>query len=114
MQGAEHALSLNELEDQFDQADKTTLYRTLKTFLQHKLVHVIEDGTGSLKYALCDSDCECEPEQMHLHFHCKKCKETLCLKDVSLPTFKLPRKFTVEEMNVVLKGICDKCFEPIS
>lgn len=109
LQDTNHALSLNELEAKFDQADKTTLYRTLKTFLQHKLVHEIEDGTGSTKYALCDRDCECKPEQKHLHFHCVKCTETFCLKESNLPTIKLPYNFKPQEMSVIIKGICDKC-----
>ena len=47
------AISLPELENKFEKADKATLYRTLKTFEKNKLIHSIDDGTGSIKYALC-------------------------------------------------------------
>jgi Fur family ferric uptake transcriptional regulator len=103
------AVSLNELEASFGKADRVTLYRTLKTFRKHKLVHSIEDGSGSLKYALCAEDCECKPEELHAHFHCKKCNATFCLKDYHLPVSGLPRRFVLEEMNLVLKGLCDVC-----
>jgi len=106
---SEHAVSLSELESFFEQADKTTLYRTLKTFEKNKLVHSIEDGTGSVKYALCDEDCECLPEESHLHFHCNKCGATFCMKEFNLPAIKLPADFKPEEVNFIVKGLCDKC-----
>ncbi len=109
LQNSEHAVSLNELETHFEQADKTTLYRTLKTFQKHKLIHSIEDGTGSVKYALCDEDCECMPEQSHVHFHCNKCGVTFCMKDFSLPKISLPKKFKAEETSLIVKGLCDNC-----
>lgn len=109
LQNSEHAVSLTELENLFEQADKTTLYRTLKTFEKNKLVHSIDDGTGSVKYALCEENCECLPEQSHLHFHCNNCGLTFCMKDFSLPKISLPKRFRAEETNLVIKGLCDKC-----
>ena len=47
------AVSLQNIENAFVIADKSTLYRTLKTFEKNKLVHTIDDGTKQLKYALC-------------------------------------------------------------
>ena len=70
------AISLSELEMKFENADNSTLYRTLKTFQEHLLIHSIEDGSGSLKYALCDDFCNCAPAQLHVHFLCTKCKKT--------------------------------------
>lgn len=109
----DYALSLSELENHFDQADKTTLYRTLKTFEKNKLVHSIDDGSGSMKYALCDLNCECLPEQAHVHFHCNKCEQTFCMKEYSLPKISLPKKFIAEEINWVIKGLCEKCSSSI-
>lgn len=109
LQNSEHAVSLNELESSFDTADKTTLYRTLKTFEKHKLVHSIDDGTGALKYALCDETCECLPEEAHIHFHCNKCGLTFCMKEFNLPPISLPKKFKAEETSLVVKGLCERC-----
>lgn len=103
------AMSLSELEAHFQRADKTTLYRTLKTFEKNKLVHSIEDGTGSVKYALCEESCECLPEQSHIHFHCQKCGGTFCITEVQLPKLSLPKNFVGKEVNLVVKGICEKC-----
>lgn len=103
------AISLAELEQKFDNADKTTLYRTLKTFEENKLIHSIDDGTGSVKYALCKETCQCHPEDLHVHFHCTKCQQTYCLNDISIPSIDLPTNFKLETINMVVKGICSNC-----
>ena len=102
-------LSLPELEIRFENADRTTLYRTLKTFVDKKLVHQIDDGTGSLKYALCQENCVDKHEDSHVHFLCTKCNNTYCLDDIPTPEINLPQKFTSERVNLLVKGICEKC-----
>jgi Fur family transcriptional regulator, ferric uptake regulator len=104
------AITLADLEQQFDKADKTTLYRTLKTFEENKLIHSIDDGTGSVKYALCKETCHCNPEDLHVHFLCTKCQHTYCLNDIAIPTISLPVNFKLETINMVVKGICANCF----
>ncbi|MCK9613280.1 MAG: transcriptional repressor [Bacteroidales bacterium] len=103
------AISLAELEVKFEKADKSTLYRTLKTFEENKLIHSIDDGTGSVKYALCRETCHCHPEDLHVHFLCTKCNKTYCLNDVPVPEVNLPVHFTLESVNMVIKGICSNC-----
>ncbi|MFA6270888.1 MAG: transcriptional repressor [Candidatus Paceibacterota bacterium] len=103
------AVSLQDLEQKFEKADKVTLYRTLKTFEEKKLIHSIDDGTGSIKYALCRESCQCRPEDLHVHFYCTKCKQTYCLNDIPIPSVNLPVHFTLENINMVVKGICANC-----
>ena len=62
------ALSLYEIEQQFDNVERSTIFRTLKTFQDNYLIHSIDDGTGAVKYALCDDDCTCKPDDLHIHF----------------------------------------------
>ncbi len=103
------AINLTDLEQKFDNADKTTLYRTLKTFEENKLIHSIDDGTGAVKYALCKETCQCHPEDLHVHFLCTKCQQTYCLNDISIPSIDLPVNFKLETINMVVKGICPNC-----
>ncbi len=103
------ALSLSELEVKFDRVDRVTLYRTLKTFEENKLIHAIDDGTGSTKYALCQEVCECHPNDLHVHFHCTKCEQTYCLNDIHVPDINLPQGFLLASVNMVVKGICANC-----
>ncbi|MDD3490966.1 MAG: transcriptional repressor [Paludibacter sp.] len=105
----DRAISLADLEQKFDNADKTTLYRTLKTFEENKLIHSIDDGTGSVKYALCKENCQCHPEDLHVHFLCTKCQQTYCLNDISIPSIDLPTNYKLETINMVVKGICSNC-----
>ena len=103
------ASSLTDIERFMDQVDRTTLYRTLKTFEEKGVVHQIDDGTGVQKYARCEEDCNCEPQDLHLHFHCIKCNETQCLTNRKIPHINLPKGFVVKDANLVVKGICDQC-----
>lgn len=104
------AVSLTDIENYFDNVDRTTLYRTLKTFVNQGIVHKIDDGTGVTKFALCEENCHCEVEKdLHVHFHCNKCEETICLPNNKIPTIEIPNNFVAEEINLVVKGICEKC-----
>ncbi len=104
------AATLSDVEASFSKAERTTLYRTLKTFEENSIVHQIDDGTGISRYALCEEGCNCDLERhLHLHFHCNKCDETVCLTDYKIPPLNLPKGFIANDANMVLKGICDKC-----
>lgn len=106
----EVAISLTDIESAFSKVERTTLYRTLKTFEDKGIAHQIDDGTGTQKYALCEPGCNCELEQdLHLHFHCNQCNETVCLTEHKIPHINLPEGFVAEDANLVLKGVCDKC-----
>lgn len=43
---AEHPVSLLDLETILETVDKSTIFRTLNTFLAHHLIHDIEDAAG--------------------------------------------------------------------
>lgn len=104
------AVSLTDIENYFDSVERTTVYRTIKTFEVKGIVHQIDDGSGITKYALCEKGCNCEIEtDLHLHFHCNNCNETVCLTEHKIPQIKVPNGFVSENVNLVIKGICDKC-----
>jgi Fur family ferric uptake transcriptional regulator len=106
----EIAVSLTNIEEYFDNSERTTLYRTLKTFVENGIAHQIDDGTGITKYALCEENCDCDiNNDLHLHFHCTNCNETTCLTDHKIPQIKVPEGFVAENVNLVVKGVCDKC-----
>lgn len=105
-----YAIRLSDIEKALEHADRITIYRTLKTFEENGLVHTIDDGTGSPKYALCLEGCDAnEHHDMHVHFYCTSCKETFCLPDSKIPDVFLPNGFSAAELNLVVKGTCNKC-----
>ncbi len=103
------ARSLHDLETHFTHSDRSTLFRTLKTFEQKGVIHKIDDGSGVGKYALCLESCSCAPKDQHFHFHCQACQSTYCLKDLQMPTIELPAQFSMQQANLVIKGTCANC-----
>ena len=78
MLGSGCAMSLLDLVDTLETVDKSTVSRTLALFLEHHLIHSIDDGSGSLKYAVCSNECSCHVDDLHTHFYCTRCHRTLC------------------------------------
>lgn len=104
------AVTITDIENAFEKSDRITLYRTLKTFEDHALIHSINDGSGATKYALCQEGCECNyPNDIHLHFYCEKCQRTFCLPKVTMPSLSLPDKFNLNHVSLVGRGTCDRC-----
>ena len=104
------AVSLIDLEKEFDHSDKTTLYRTVKTFEEKGLLHDIKDGNNATKYALCAAECSTGVHyDLHLHFYCTECKELICLSKDYMPAIKLPSNYQLNEINFIARGTCDVC-----
>ena len=106
---ASEAVSLLDLENKLVTVDKSTIFRTLHLFLIHRVVHAIEDGSGSLKYEICSSECSCSIDDMHTHFYCERCHRTFCFKNIQIPLIHLPEGFTMQSINYMVKGICADC-----
>lgn len=102
-------LSLGDMEDLLDTVDKSTIFRTLTLLLSHRLVHAIEDGSGSLKYEACDGKCACTVDDMHAHFFCQACQRTFCFRQIQVPQVALPDGFAVQSINYMIKGFCPDC-----
>lgn len=104
------AVSLTDMELAMDRTDRVTLFRTIKTFEEHGLVHRIEDGSGATKFALCHTDCDSGKHyDLHVHFYCSHCKETYCLPKTHIPEVALPDAYVAEERELIVKGTCARC-----
>jgi len=106
---SKQSLSLLDLDNLLDTVDKSSIFRTLTLFHAHRVVHGIDDGTGSYKYALCDADCTCELDGEHTHFHCMECHRTFCFKNIPTPLVHLPEGFQLTSVNYVVTGVCAQC-----
>ena len=90
--------------------DRVTVYRTLQTFVEKGIIHTIPTTDNSVRYALCKDNCtEGHHHDDHVHFICLQCGATLCLEDVEVPLIKMRKGFSVNEIEVVVKGICLDC-----
>ena len=112
------AVSFSDLKKAFVQksetnktANRTTFYRNLKIFEDKGLIHQINDGTGVAKFAISDENVKGKyGSDLHLHFHCTECKKTICLPN-KIQEENLPDDYKINNVNLVLKGICVKCKE---
>lgn len=103
------AMSLGDLEELFDKVERSTIFRALKTFEENSIVHTIEDGSGSVKYAVCEEDCTCSIPDQHVHFFCKRCGKTHCIKEIPIPDVKLPDGYSCEKAQFIISGVCQGC-----
>ena len=106
---AQHPVSLLDLENLLETVDKSTIFRTLNTFLAHRLIHDIEDGSGSLKYEVCSNEDTCSVDDMHTHFYCEICHRTFCFRGIHVPVVHLPEGFDMHSINYMIKGVCEEC-----
>lgn len=88
--------------------DRITLYRTLNTFVEHGIIHRIENASEPY-YALC-RDCEYhDHDDNHVHFQCTQCDKIECFDQHQKLNFEIPAGYQLEKMNILLKGICLDC-----
>ena len=90
--------------------DRVTVYRTLQTFVDKGIIHIIPTTDNSILYALCKDNCEAgHHHDDHVHFVCGDCSKTICLEEVTVPTVKLPEGFKPTHAAMVVTGICSDC-----
>ena len=93
-----------------DRYDRVTIYRTLQIFVDKGLIHTIPTKDNSIRYALCKDDCASgHHHDQHIHFVCKTCENTYCLDEVVTPSIKLPKGYTVNQVEMVVSGVCQSC-----
>ena len=106
----EAALSQGDLETQFKQYDRVTLYRTLNSFLDAGILHKIPNSQGAATYGLCHETCSPEHHNHnHVHFKCNNCGQIKCLDDKSVPEVTVPDGYLIETVNMIVDGVCAKC-----
>lgn len=102
------AFTLHDMEMKMPDMDRSSIFRTLRLFTEHKLLHEIDDGLGQTKYCVC----RCEDHHHHLnhvHFTCTQCGRTFCIEDQVIPVVMIPEGFVVNEVEYVVKGLCANC-----
>lgn len=101
-------LSAKDLEDEFTDSDRVTLYRTLSSFTEKGVLHKIPDDSGFATYGLCHDTCDSDDHKHdHMHFKCNDCGTIECLEQ-NVPIVKIPG-YQVTEANLILKGKCKTC-----
>lgn len=106
-----NAISIEQIEEDLDEFDRITLYRTIKSFIEKGLIHEIVMPGDNKKMALCKDNCGDEHHghnHQHLHFKCDECDEVFCLELDQLPKISYP-KFKIKQLEIQGSGICVNC-----
>ncbi len=101
------ALSEHDLEVELDDnCDRTTIYRTLNTFFDERIVHKLVDIDGTTRYIYNEKK-HGRPE--HAHFKCNDCGTISCLENLSAEQLPLPKGYTKTTTNFLVVGVCNHC-----
>lgn len=115
LDAADHPLSMAEIGDALETVDKSVISRTLALFRTARLIHIIQDGSDSVRYELCRCHCSVsgddtgDDSDRHIHFHCEACGKTFCFRDMPVPEPALPDGFHASSVNYVINGLCPSC-----
>lgn len=92
-----------------DLCNRVTIYRVLGRLVEEGIIHKMVDMDGIVKYAPClNCDSDHFHSHSHVHFSCTKCLKVSCLDNVK-PVYKLPKSYTVQEVNFTVSGVCPSC-----
>lgn len=107
----EGALSHGDIEKKAgEKFDRVTVYRTLQAFLEKGLIHSIPTPDNSIRYALCKDECTAgQHRDDHVHFICDHCGNAVCLEDVVVPPIRVPRGYIVNQVEMLVRGVCKNC-----
>jgi len=104
-----NAVSMKMIENALGEFDRTTLFRTLNTFIKKGLVHEVQLPNEEKMLALCSTSCTVNGhDHEHIHFKCNNCKEVFCKKPEINPTI-LIKGFLIQKIEVNTIGICENC-----
>ena len=102
------ALSHADIEEKLDiKCNRVTIYRILDRLVEDDKIHKLVDMDGVSKYMACVA-CNDDHHHHHLHFSCEQCEQVSCLHHV-IPSFQLPKGYSLHELNFTVRGICADC-----
>lgn len=103
------ALSETEIRNKLSHSfDRTTIYRTLRSFLVQDVIHSISLEGGEVRYAIS------QPKQkssgtFHVHFFCDGCNNVYCLPNPEFNPPVLPAGFSASGYDLIINGKCKVC-----
>jgi len=110
---ASHPVSHTELleMEEVRGCDSSTIYRTLRTFLDANLAAIASKVDGIDRYVLKSADSD---NHDHAHFLCDDCGEVMCLPEDAVPEVKSDNRWSasINAAQIQLRGECPDCIEP--
>jgi Fur family ferric uptake transcriptional regulator len=92
--------------------DRVTLYRVLDWLVARDLAHKLagDDRVWRFSASAHHGVRGATPgEHAHAHFRCVDCGKVVCLADAGVPVPAVPAGYRPDEVEVTVKGHCDRC-----
>ena len=83
--------------------DRVTLYRNLKTLVDHNVIHKVDMGANGTYYGASSH----LPSE-HGHFYCSDCDHIFCIPQTTHHV-ELPTGFLNHSSSVIVNGLCGQC-----
>lgn len=87
--------------------NRVSIYRSLDAFLKAGIIHKVEAGDRSRRFAICScgSSSHCHP-----HFICRSCGKVECLNGLkNIQHYPLKPGYIFEEQEIYIRGLCARC-----
>lgn len=105
-----NAIPLSVIENELNDYNRITLYRTIKIFLEKGIIHEITLSGESSNYAICKEECNKDKHQhQHIHFKCRVCSIISCVEIDVFPKIILP-EYKIEQLEIQAIGLCKNCY----
>jgi len=103
------AIPFSEIQDELDDFDRVTLYRTIHALIENGIIHKALIDENETFYALCTKNCTSDCHQhKHVHFKCTKCKAVTCV-ETARPIIISIQGHSIENFEIEASGICVSC-----
>ncbi|MGI5882607.1 MAG: Fur family transcriptional regulator [Dethiobacteria bacterium] len=106
---AKNPLTQQEISDQLRDINfnYVSIYRSLNAFLEAGIIHKVETGDRSRRFAICSCG---NSRHCHPHFICRCCGRVECLVELKIPGFMgLKPGYIAEEQEIYIRGLCARC-----
>ncbi len=91
-----------------NQMDRVTVYRTLNSFFETKIVTRISNTDGQAGYLLSDNLMRKKDSEIHPRMLCNECNNISELPELPSNYLNALKDFRIE--NIILEGVCVNCF----
>jgi Fur family ferric uptake transcriptional regulator len=104
-----NALTHQEVLNALDAAieyDRVTIYRVLDWLVENSIAHKVVGQDRAWRFQLTRDD----TQHRHAHFQCTDCRKVYCLAEIQPELAQaIPAHFTVNSVELNLKGRCADC-----
>ena len=112
--GAREALTHHGIEQRLKRGqdiDRVTLYRVLDWLVEQRLAHKLAGEDRIWRFSVVEhgTAAGARARHAHAHFECSRCGRVICLADATVPVVAVPNGYRRDEVEVTVKGSCDRC-----